>query len=87
MLEMIGPFFQDLYARTGLNFIVFYDGYESARFLKGATISLELIVCSLALSLVIGVVGAWVQSARSAVLRGAVNAYIQAFRNTPPSPV
>jgi polar amino acid transport system permease protein len=84
MIETIGPFFQDLHARTGLNFNIFYDPYESGRFLKGAAISLQLIACSLTLSLVIGVVGAWVQTARSAILRGAVNAYIQAFRNTPP---
>jgi polar amino acid transport system permease protein len=34
--------------------------------------------------LVIGVLGAWAQGARSAFLRGAMDAYIQAFRNTPP---
>ena len=84
MLEIIGPFFRDLYARTGLNFNVFYDPYEYGRFFNGAVISVQLIIWSLLLSLVIGVVGAWVQSARSAALRGTVNSYIQAFRNTPP---
>jgi len=84
MLDLLAPFFKDLYARTGLNFIVFYDPYEFGRLLNGAAISAQLIVWSLLLSLVIGIVGAWVQSSQSAVLRGVVNAYIQAFRNTPP---
>ena len=84
MLEIIGPFFRDLYARTGLNFNVFYDPYEYGRFFNGAVISVQLIIWSLLLSLVIGGVGAWVQSARSTALRGTVNSYIQAFRNTPP---
>jgi polar amino acid transport system permease protein len=84
MLEIIGPFFKDLYARTGYNFNVFYDPYEYARFLKGAVISVQLILWSLLVSLAIGILGAWVQNARSAALRGIINAYIQAFRNTPP---
>ncbi|MCI1003143.1 amino acid ABC transporter permease, partial [Ochrobactrum sp. C6C9] len=36
------------------------------------------------LSLVIGVLGAWAQTSKSAIIRVAVDAYIQAFRNTPP---
>lgn len=84
MLGITGPFFKDLYARTGLNFIVFYDPYEYGRFVKGAAISAQLTFWSLLLSLVIGVFGAWVQGARSLVLRAVVNSYIQAFRNTPP---
>ena len=84
MFQMIAPFFQDLYERTGLNFIVFYDSYEYDRFLSGVSVSLQLIFWSIVGSLVIGVLGAWAQSARSPVLRGLMDAYIQAFRNTPP---
>ena len=84
MLDLVGPLFKDLYARTGINFTVFYDPYEYGRFVQGAAISVQMIVWSLLLSLVIGVLGAWVQGARSAALRGIVNSYIQAFRNTPP---
>jgi polar amino acid transport system permease protein len=84
MLELIGPFFKNLYEKEGLNFIVFYDPYEFGRFVNGASISVQLMIWSLSLSLVIGVLGAWAQTAQSAVLRFAVNAYIQAFRNTPP---
>ena len=84
MFQLIAPFFQDLYERTGLNFVVFYDSYEYERFLSGISVSLQLIFWSIVVSLVIGVLGARAQSARSPVLRGLVDAYIQAFRNTPP---
>ncbi|GAB1584003.1 amino acid ABC transporter permease [Phyllobacterium phragmitis] len=84
MFQLIAPFFQDLYERTGLNFIVFYDHYEYERFLSGISVSLQVIFWSIVLSLVIGVLGAWAQGARSPVLRVLMDAYIQAFRNTPP---
>src|SRR3546814_1799243 len=41
------------------------------------------LIC-LARSVAIGIVGAWAQGARSAVLRRAVAAYIEFFRSTPP---
>ncbi|MEO9339680.1 amino acid ABC transporter permease [Mesorhizobium sp. SB112] len=84
MLEFIAPFFRDLYETTGLNFVVFYDEYEFGRFLSGIAYSLQLIVWSLIISLVVGVAGAWAQSAQSRAIRGFVDVYIQIFRNTPP---
>lgn len=84
MLEIISPYFRRLYETTGLNFNVFYDRYEFDRFLNGASNSLQLILWTLLLSLVIGIIGAWAQNARSAFVRVAMDAYIQAFRNTPP---
>ncbi|UZF93197.1 amino acid ABC transporter permease [Bosea sp. NBC_00550] len=84
MLEIIGLYFRRLYETTGLNFNVFYDRYEFDRFLNGASNSLQLIVWALLLSLLIGVLGAWAQNARSIAVRAVMDAYIQAFRNTPP---
>lgn len=84
MFNLIAPFFKHLYDATGWNFVIFYDRYEYGRFLHGAAISLELISLSLLLSLVIGVLGAWVRSSRYRILRWSVNGYIQLFRNTPP---
>lgn len=84
MFDLIAPYFQDLYDRTGLNFIVFYDAFEYERFMSGVRISLELVLWSIVVSLVIGVLGAWAQTARSRAVRGLMDAYIQAFRNTPP---
>ncbi|MCW5687977.1 MAG: amino acid ABC transporter permease [Pseudolabrys sp.] len=84
MLDIIAPYFRRLYETTGLNFNVFYDRYEYDRFLSGASNSLQLIFWTLLLSLVIGVLGAWAQGAKSRIVRVVVDAYIQAFRNTPP---
>lgn len=84
MFDLIAPIFQRLNVETGWNFIIFYDRYEYDRFLTGISISLQLILWSILLSLVIGVLGAWVQTARSRLLRGVVDGYIQLFRNTPP---
>jgi polar amino acid transport system permease protein len=84
VIDIIGPYFRRLYETTGLNFNVFYDRYEYDRFLTGAANSLRLIFWTLLLSLVIGVIGAWAQNARSRVVRMVMDAYIQAFRNTPP---
>ena len=84
MLEIIGPFFRDLYARTGLNFNVFYDPYEYGRFVNGAAISVQLnslVPAPLARDRGRRRLGA---ERKVAALRGTVNSYIQAFRNTPP---
>lgn len=84
MIEGISRYFRQLYQDTGLNFVVFYDDYEFTRFLGGALMSLQLIFWSLLLSLVIGVLGAWAQTARNPFVRNGIGAYIQVFRNTPP---
>src|SRR5215831_19129396 len=46
--------------------------------------SLRLMTLCLVCSVVIGVVGAWLQGARSALVRATTQAYIQFIRNTPP---
>lgn len=84
MLDIIGPYFRRLYETTRLNFNVFYDRYEFDRFVTGASNSLQLIFWTLLLSLAIGVLGAWAQKSRSRAVRVVMDAYIQAFRNTPP---
>ncbi|GHC68034.1 amino acid ABC transporter permease [Limoniibacter endophyticus] len=84
MIESMSTFFRNLNETAGLNFIVFYDEYEFDRFIEGASLSLQLMALSILLSLVIGILGAWAQTSKSALVRVAVDAYIQAFRNTPP---
>lgn len=84
MLEVIAPFFQNLYEKTGINFILFYDQYEYDRFIHAIWVSFELIVACLIFSTIVGIVGAWAQGARSKLLRLAIAGYIQLFRNTPP---
>lgn len=83
-MDGIEGFFKWLYEAHGINFSVFYDPLDSRRFLRGLWTTIELSAICLALSVVIGVVGAWLQGSRLHVTRRIVQGYIQFFRNTPP---
>lgn len=84
MLDIIAPFFERLNDTTGLNFSPFYDSYDWGRLLEGMWVSVKLIAAIIALSLVIGVIGAGAQTSRRWPVRALVAAYIEIFRNTPP---
>jgi polar amino acid transport system permease protein len=84
VLDWLAPFFQKLYDETGLNFVIFYEEYEYDRFVEAIWVSLKLIVACLIFSLIVGIVGAWAQGAKSRLLRLGIAGYIQIFRNTPP---
>ena len=84
MFELISPVFRRLYESTGVNFVFLYDPYEYGRFVNGVLLTIELGICCLLLSVLIGILGAWAQEARSRILRLLIAGYIQAFRNTPP---
>ncbi|OAP37660.1 polar amino acid ABC transporter permease [Sinorhizobium glycinis] len=85
MIETIQSFFREL-AQTHpkWNFIFFYEPSQWARVVSGLAVTIELSVACVALSLIIGIVGAWAQGARSPFLRWLTQGYIQLFRNTPP---
>ncbi len=83
-MEFIAEWFRTLYDETGLNFVMFYEQYERDRFVKAMWITVKLSVFCLIFSVIVGVVGAWAQGAKSALLRNFVAGYIQLFRNTPP---
>jgi polar amino acid transport system permease protein len=80
----VEDFFRALNDAHGLNFSPFYDAFDRTRLLHGLWTTIWLSVVCIAASVVLGVVGAWAQGARSRVVRGLVEAYVQAFRNTPP---
>jgi polar amino acid transport system permease protein len=61
-----------------------YQSGERARMLHGIEMTIWLSIVTIAASLAIGVVGVWLLGARNATVRGAVTAYVQFFRNTPP---
>ena len=46
--------------------------------------TIKLSVTCVILSVIVGLIGAWLQGARSPVVRAFVQGYIQFFRNTPP---
>ena len=76
--------FRLLHETTGIKLTIFYDAFDRARFFYGFLTSVRLMSLCLVLSVVIGVVGAWVQGSRLRLLRLATQGYIQLFRNTPP---
>ena len=76
--------FKWLYQQTGVNLTFMYDAFDRARLIKGFFGTLKLSGICLVLSVVIGVVGAWLQGSRLVWTRRLVQAYIQFFRNTPP---
>ncbi|MEL6278751.1 MAG: amino acid ABC transporter permease [Pseudomonadota bacterium] len=66
------------------NFIWMYDERQQGKILSGIWMTIRLSIACVIFSVIIGVVGAWMQGAKSAIVRGIVQAYIQFFRNTPP---
>ncbi|GAB4376483.1 MAG: ABC transporter permease subunit [Kiloniellaceae bacterium] len=83
-MESIYEWFRVFYQDTGINLTFIYDSYDRNRLIDGFWTTVWLSVVCLALSVVIGIVGAWAQGARSRLLRWTVSAYIEFFRNTPP---
>lgn len=85
MMTDIQDFFRELAATSPhWNFIWIHDERQMARILTGLWMTIKLSLFCLVFSVIIGIIGAWAQGAKSRLLRGAVSAYVQFFRNTPP---
>jgi len=80
MIDLIRQFAQ----WTGLNLVHLTDDFDRARLLGGMWTTIRLASACIVCSIVIGVVGAWLQTASSRIVRLAAQGYIQLFRNTPP---
>jgi polar amino acid transport system permease protein len=83
-MQFVWDWFRWLYDTTGINPTIFYDAFDRGRFASGFWMTVKLSVICIVLSVVIGIVGAWIQRSRLRVARTIVYWYIQAFRNTPP---
>ena len=83
-MQFVWDWFRWLYDTTGINLTIFYDAFDRGRFASGFWMTVKLSITCILLSVLIGIVGAWVQGSRFRVLRTLVHWYIQAFRNTPP---
>jgi polar amino acid transport system permease protein len=81
---MIQNWFERLYDTTGINLSFVYDSYDRGKFLAGIEITLELAVICIVLSVIIGVIGAWLQRSQFRLTNALVRAYVALFRNTPP---
>lgn len=83
MLE-ISEWFRVLAETSGINLTIVYDAYDRERMVRGFFNTILLSGICLVLSIVIGVVGAWLQGSSLKWTRRIVSGYIQLFRNTPP---
>jgi polar amino acid transport system permease protein len=83
-LQPVWDWFRWLDAATGIKLTIFYDSFDRARFFNGFLTSVRLMAICVLSSVVIGIVGAWAQGSRLYLVRLAMQAYIQFFRNTPP---
>ena len=83
-LQPLWNWFRWLYESHGIKLTIFYDAFDRARFFEGFLTSLQLMALCIVASVVIGVVGAWIQGSRSRFCAALMQGYIQFFRNTPP---
>ncbi|HTR57890.1 MAG TPA: amino acid ABC transporter permease [Casimicrobiaceae bacterium] len=83
-MQPVWDWFRWLNSATGINLTIFYDAFDRARFASGFWMTVELSVICILASVLIGIVGAWLQGSRLKPVRAAVSAYVQCFRNTPP---
>ena len=84
-MDLFQQYFYDLAQQhPKWNFIYFYDPTQTERVADGLWMTVQLSVVCVILSVIIGVVGAWVKGAHSKTARMLMQGYIQFFRNTPP---
>ena len=83
-MEAVWEWFRVLYETSGIKLTIFYDAFDRARFFYAFLTSLRLMALCLVCSVLIGIAGAWLQGARSKLVRWSTQAYIQFIRNTPP---
>jgi polar amino acid transport system permease protein len=83
-MSAIATLFRDLRENTGINLTVAYDPFDRARFLHGIVVTVELAGICVVFSVIVGIMGAWLQGSTLVWTRRCVQGYIQLFRNTPP---
>ncbi|MEP7063115.1 MAG: amino acid ABC transporter permease [Betaproteobacteria bacterium] len=83
-MESIWDWFRTLHDASGINLTIFYDAFDRRRFARGVLMTLELSVICIVASVLIGIIGAWLQGSKLRFTRKVVYWYIQFFRNTPP---
>ena len=83
-MASVAEFFRWLNDAHAVNLTIFYDPYDRGRFLGGVWTTVYLSLTCILFSTIFGVVGAWLLASRFRLVRLAVQAYVQVFRNTPP---
>lgn len=82
-MSILSDWFRNLYESTGWNFSVFYNAWETEKYIKGVWVAFELAVFSIIGSAVIGCLCLVCSRSRFAPLRWLVKIYVEFFRNTP----
>ena len=84
MIEAVQDYFREM-AETHpkWNFIFFYEPNQWERVLSGLWVTIELSIICVILSVIIGLVGAWLQGSPNKLLRYLVQGYIQFFPQYP----
>jgi len=83
-MDALWDFLRHVHDAYGVNLVHFYDSFERGRLLRGMWTTVKLAAICILFSILIGIVGAWLQTSRLRILRAVVQGYIQFFRNTPP---
>lgn len=83
MLNPIWDWFRWLNDACGINLTILYDPFDRQRFLYGVLTTVLLSGVCIIASILVGVIGAWLQMSRNLFVRTLVQAYVQFFRNTP----
>lgn len=82
-MDVIASFFREIYQTTGWNFSVFFNPWETEKYIRGVVVAIELALMSLAGSLIVGTACAFGRVSRVKILRWLIGAYVEFFRNTP----
>ncbi len=83
-MESFWAWFLWLYETHNINLSIFYDSFDRQRFFGGILTTIQLAAICMALSVLIGIVGAFLQRSAFKWTRRSMQVYIQFFRNTPP---
>ena len=83
-MDFFWEYFRWLYDAHGIKLTIFYDSLDRARFFEGIWTTIHLAFICIILSIIIGIIGAWLQKSEFVWIRRIVQGYIQFFRNTPP---
>ena len=83
-MDVVWDWFLSLDQEHGIKLTIFYDDWDRGRFFKGIWTTIHLSFVCILLSVIIGIIGTWLQMSQFVWIRRIVQGYIQFFRNTPP---
>jgi polar amino acid transport system permease protein len=83
-VDDVAAWFLWLHTTTGIKLTIFYDAYDRTRFVEGFVTTVKLSAYCLVLSLALGALAAGLAGSRVAIVRWAIQGFVQLFRNTPP---